>query len=302
MNDDVKILELPVATSIASPDVAPIVQAGVTKQADVSLFNSFLSRTIVRVDPGGNDGTGTIGDLTKPFLTVQAAINACGLIDPAPTYATIQVGLNHFAEDAIIAYGFPRIIFEGVSAAVSKPFDSLIIGDAGHNSFVYFYNCSVGDITQTGNVTVSIGLFTSILSANSITGDHIFIWAYAGSFANDATINIVPDGGLTIVGLSGPKGGEDVFGLNNRLDIAADSNTTTVELRNTLARDVTCDQLILSDSLVTRNLTANSIIYSNLFLDPKTFDFSTLPTSEPSRTGAAWIDTTGGFNIVKVKL
>ncbi len=298
---DTKISELPVATAIASPDVAPVVRNGVTKRADVSLFGSFLSRTIVRVDPSGNDGTGIIGDLSKPFLTVQAAINACGAIDPVPTYATIQVGLNHFAEDATIAYGLPKIIFEGVSAAVSQPFDSLIIGDAAHNSFVYFYNCSVKNVTQTANVTVSIGLFTSILKGDT-TGDHIFIWAYAGSFANDATINIAPDGGLTIVGLSGPKGGEDVFGLNNRLDIAADPDTTTVELRNTLARDVTCDQLLLSDSLVTRNLTANSIVYSNLFLNPATFDFSTLPTSEPSEVGKAWIDTTGGFNIVKVHL
>ncbi len=35
---DTKISELPAATAIASPDVAPIVQGGVTKKADVSLF------------------------------------------------------------------------------------------------------------------------------------------------------------------------------------------------------------------------------------------------------------------------
>ncbi len=37
---DTKISELPVATAIASPDVSPIVQGGVTKQVDVSLFGS----------------------------------------------------------------------------------------------------------------------------------------------------------------------------------------------------------------------------------------------------------------------
>ncbi len=35
---DTKISELPVATAIASPDVAPVVRSGVTMQADVSLF------------------------------------------------------------------------------------------------------------------------------------------------------------------------------------------------------------------------------------------------------------------------
>ncbi len=44
---DVKISELPSATSIASPDVAPIVQGGVTKQADVSLFNSLKASLIL---------------------------------------------------------------------------------------------------------------------------------------------------------------------------------------------------------------------------------------------------------------
>ncbi len=41
--DDTKISELPAATSIASPDVVPIVQDGVTKQSDVSLWKSFLN-------------------------------------------------------------------------------------------------------------------------------------------------------------------------------------------------------------------------------------------------------------------
>ncbi len=38
--------------------------------------SSFLSNNIARVDLSGDDETGTVGDLTKPFLTVQSAITA----------------------------------------------------------------------------------------------------------------------------------------------------------------------------------------------------------------------------------
>ncbi len=51
---DTKISELPVATAIASPDVAPIVQGGVTKQADVSLFNN--PDATVTLHSSGDDG------------------------------------------------------------------------------------------------------------------------------------------------------------------------------------------------------------------------------------------------------
>ncbi len=56
---DVKISELPVATAIASPDVAPIVQGGVTKQADVGLFG--LSGSITDHQVAVGNGTAISG-------------------------------------------------------------------------------------------------------------------------------------------------------------------------------------------------------------------------------------------------
>ncbi len=44
---DVKISELPIASAIASPDVAPIVQGGITKQANVSLFGIKLILSVL---------------------------------------------------------------------------------------------------------------------------------------------------------------------------------------------------------------------------------------------------------------
>ncbi len=54
---DTKISELPVASAIASPDVAPIVQGGVTKQADVSLFGSSKASLILHSSGDVNDPT-----------------------------------------------------------------------------------------------------------------------------------------------------------------------------------------------------------------------------------------------------
>ncbi len=57
---DVKISGLPVATAIASPDVTPIVQGGVTKQADVGLF-AGLSGSITNQQIAFGNGTSIMG-------------------------------------------------------------------------------------------------------------------------------------------------------------------------------------------------------------------------------------------------
>ncbi len=65
---DTKISELPVATAIASPDVAPIVQGGVTKQADVSLFNNLVASLILRSSGDSND------PVTHPYTVNNSGI------------------------------------------------------------------------------------------------------------------------------------------------------------------------------------------------------------------------------------
>ncbi len=304
MNDDVKISELPVATAIASPDVAPIVQGGVTKQADVSLFGSFLSHATARVDPSGNDGTGTVGDLGKPFLTVQATINAVAALDPAPAYVTIQVGINHFAEDVTISFRSPKIVFEGVSAGKSQPFDSLTFGTADGATEAYFYNCSVGTITQAGNTQITIGLFASVLRGD-ITGDHIYVKAYSGSWADSITIFGTSDASIDVRGLGWDALDEEIFPsiVGHRFSVSTPTvNGNSVLLYKSIAWDVTTNSLQTIDSIIQDNAFVTTTLIMDNWFDPSRFDFSTLPTSLPDITGAAWIDTTGGLNIIKVKL
>ncbi len=76
---DTKISELPVATAIASPDVAPIVQGGETKQADVSLFG--IKGSIADKQVAFGDGVVIAGDdnlrwdLSGSVLSVDGRIN-----------------------------------------------------------------------------------------------------------------------------------------------------------------------------------------------------------------------------------
>ncbi len=76
---DVKISELPVATSIASPDIAPIVQGGVTKKADVSLFG------------GSGAAWGNITGTLSDQIDLQSALTAASYWD-----ATYQVTGSDF--------------------------------------------------------------------------------------------------------------------------------------------------------------------------------------------------------------
>lgn len=77
----------PNANTVNSLQTVPLALGGITN-GDFLSFNgtsivpvltpsgSVLAENAVRVDPSGSDITGTLGDLSKPFLTIQAAINA----------------------------------------------------------------------------------------------------------------------------------------------------------------------------------------------------------------------------------
>ncbi len=89
---DTKISELPVTNTIASPDVVPVVRAGVTMQADVSLFGSSTASLILHSsgDRLANQSSGLlqVGEqytillytASDDFTNVGAGSNATGII------------------------------------------------------------------------------------------------------------------------------------------------------------------------------------------------------------------------------
>ncbi len=157
---DVKISELPIATAISSPDVAPIVQGGVTKQANVSLFGGSVNATtaFVRPAPIGNNSTGSVGG--KPFLTVQGAINAVAVLvagnDP-PNVVVIDIDVNSFTESLMLDNStgtWPLLIFKGVTnsgnsdnkASQSISFSLLSITGNGNQLDIRVKDCACGQI------------------------------------------------------------------------------------------------------------------------------------------------------------
>ncbi len=105
--EDTKFSDLDPVTAVASPDFVAVVQGGVSKRADVSLFGGpFLSTDVGRVDHGsGDDSTAVLGDMTKPFQTIEAALLATA-------HVLWLTGEFHGTEDLVIDGATPTIIGE----------------------------------------------------------------------------------------------------------------------------------------------------------------------------------------------
>ncbi len=316
MNEDVKISELPVATSIASPDVAPIVQGGVTKQADVSLFGgSFLSAETVRVDPSGDDATGVVGNLTKPFATTQGAIDAFELISPLPSNPIIMIGGNAvlgfqtilpyvtvIGENAIETVGSQRT----ASAITSSITMSATDGPEANSVVLILRNCWMNHgVTFNGAApNQELNLINSVITTGTVSFD-------ATTAAN---INGLCIGGtdsiLSRVDSVAFVGGVDTF--LQLLDVGStgtisSQDGTDLYLNRCIVTNIAAsiNDLFLKDSFITGTNSASGTTdtnFGNVLFNPANWDFSSLPTSQPTQAGKAWIDTTGGFNIVKVKL
>ncbi len=283
---DTKISELPVANAIASPDVAPIVQGGVTKQANVSLFgSSFLSANVARVDPSGNDTSGTVGDLNKPFLTVQGAINAIEAGGVKPLLQVIDIGANDYSiEDVTTSYG--ALCFVAIDES-NKPFGSLTCTGTNYLEFV---RC-----TATGAITADSpdGLFFDLHDTflGDITNSTGFL-----DIQGTAGARAVVQGTVSCPGF--PINMRNIETCNR-----IDSDASDVTLGNTIITSFeVANSVTLTDSRLVSNSSGVIPTYTDILLNPALMDFSTLPTSIPTRVGAAWIDTTGGLNIIKVKL
>ncbi len=127
---DEKISELPVATAIASPDVAPIVQGGVTKQADIGLF-AGLSGSVTDQQVAFGNGTTIAGsdDFKWDYDDSSLVFSRNGT--PAGDNAGIDIrvpknfviGARNNADDDN---------FSILEKRVTSGHDNLILGTQGH--------------------------------------------------------------------------------------------------------------------------------------------------------------------------
>ncbi len=313
---DTKISELPVTTTIASPDVAPVVRAGVTMQADVSLFgDSFLSAETVRIDPSGDDATGIVGNLDKAFATTQGAIDALELIIPLPSNPIIYIGGNAVGGFTTLLPYLTIVGENGLETSGSQRTASAITGNIRMSAedgpevgtvVLIIKNCwSNKSVTFSGDApNQELDLINSVFIGGvidfSTTGGNATIHGtYMGGLGSSFSRvrNVAVNGGIsTILNLT------DIF-VEGGISAV---NATNLELIRAVVTNIASgiNDVAKTDSFITGTNSASGTTSTNsdILFNPANYDFSFLPTSEPTEVGKAWIDTTGGFNIVKVHL
>lgn len=264
---------------------------------------SFLSANTARVDPSGNDSTGTVGDPTKPFLTAQAALTALEAGGPYTQElpAVLLLPMKDTVEDLTTSLSQLRIIGLSTSTLANPAVGNITLTDDGTSDgglILALTNLYTGNVSATNvdpGYSLTFFLNNSILSGDVTTTGSLEIT----SNFNTAMVggNISPGAGkdLSIRGLRGSVADSNASVINapgSQVKLY-DSYIDTIE---------DADTIIMQDSVVVNNNSGATPTVADFFMNPVNFDFSTLPTSLPSEVGKAWIDTTGGFNIVKVKL
>ncbi len=274
---------------------------------------AFYSTETARVDPSGRDSDGAIGDLTNPFPTIQGAIDAFELLNPLPSNPIILIGGNAVAgfstilpyltvvgENAIETAGSQRTASAITSNITMSATDGpegnavvLILVGIWTNHAISFdggaLNQELDLINSSGLPSVSFNaISTAAVNGTSLSGSEAL-------FSRVGTVSYA--------------GGVDTFlSLNNvyaQSTIQSTDGTDVYLVRSTVTNiAASINNLFLTDSFIvgTNSAGTTNTNFGNVLFNPANWDFSSLPTSQPSQIGKAWIDTTGGFNIVKVKL
>lgn len=243
---------------------------------------SFLSANIARVDASGNDATGAIGDLTKPFLTVQAALNA---FSPGVNNAVIDIGNNFFQEDLVLDFDFNGLAFIGscVGLNFSRAFRSLTTTHSLGSLFLM--NILAGSINFAGGQIFQLGG-----TCFNITADGgLWLESFGGGLFEGSIITSTT-GRVDVINVANPA--------ENGITVNAGTN---VGLWNSIVDHLTCvGNLELYDGRVLNSPSVGgSIVYHDTFLNPKAMNFATLPTSDPGVSGLAWVDPGSSF-VIKV--
>ncbi len=261
---DTKISELPVATAVTSPDVAPIVQSGVTKQVDVSLLGrSFLSYAIARVDPSGSDATGIVGDLTKPFLTVQGAINAGfnGMI--------IDVGSGGFTENVTTSLTVLSFTGTGVNATAYKsltftePTDQVSV-------FLNYVAANSGAISAISSGGIEVEIISSLVGDITSSGGALTVFC----FGNPELQGILSAPGFSL-SVNGPSAVDSV--------VQIDSAGSNVTVNSCAIYLYAAASITLIDSRITTNNAGIIPTYADILLANPIF-----PNSDPHIVGAGY--------------
>lgn len=240
---------------------------------------SFLSNETARVDATGNDGTGTIGDLTKPFLTVQGAIGA--IEDGSFQNPIIDIGNNQFFEDLTVSTLRKVTIISSANVLYNYAFNSITISSPTAEFFpvtLQLQNVGGGNVTYNG-LNASGETFT-ILLQTGYCSDVTSTTAKLDLFTN--FIDGAFQGGVSATGFD-IRIRNCFSGLNN---ISIDSDGSAIEVVNSKIH-----QIMSSDNAVTlidsrisgTNNSSSTTTYADTFFKNIIF-----PDDDPHIAGAGY--------------
>lgn len=217
---------------------------------------SFLSVNTARVDPSGNDSTAVVGDLGKPFLTVQAAINAIQNIGNFSVPPLIDVGNNVFSED--VTTSLTDLAFKGDGSAgggSGSPFNSITFTNI-QTSNLYLLDCLVFEIT-TNSTPFTVYAYNAYIAGDVTAAQpsDITIYGYNGS-QFQGTVNGNADSSLSI---------NDFTSSENQINVGplGSVSANNVRLNNVGA---VLRSLTLSDSRVVGTNNATTTTYADVLL------------------------------------
>jgi hypothetical protein len=159
---DTKISAFPAATSLATGDVIPVVQASADKKADFTLFGYLPVSASIFVDVAGSDTTGLRGRRDKPFLTIAAAIAvavAGDLIIIGPGTFTPSAVLVPPAGASLFGSGLDVTVIDtglhdGIVLATGSIVSDLTVGkdNGGNGSARFPIRCTASDTAFTSAI------------------------------------------------------------------------------------------------------------------------------------------------------
>jgi hypothetical protein len=245
-------------TSLGTSDVLYPSQKAVKIYVDAH-SGAFLSANIARVDPSGDDGTGTVGDLTKPFLTVQGAIDAFesgfDLSLGEPIIDLGNYGDGSLNEDLVTTLA--ALHFKAADERFS-PFNSLTVNRPDDSAYLQFTHVNVeGDIIVNAGV-VSIDCHDNYLGNVTNSSGQISIAGAAGSSGSIYGTVSCPGFNLRII---------NIVGASNAGRLVIDSAGSDVILINSTVDTLTAAaSVVCTDARILTNDAGITPTYTDLLL------------------------------------
>lgn len=164
----------------------------------------FLSSHVARVDPSGDDSTGTVGNLNKPFLTVQGAIDGLEAANPVGnTWSIVDIGAGNPSGGGDLTTSLSLLAIKAITEASNYTFDSITFtGNTGSTRYFRLDNIQGWSVLfpdETGTCTVELeDSYVGDVTADASTGLSCIL-----SFFNGAFQGTISNPGHPILILSG---------------------------------------------------------------------------------------------------